>query len=121
MRSGLILLGLYLGVLGLIAGLVTYNSQVQEVALHKAPNVLANDAREVLRALGYMDLPKDSAYGFMGTRGRAPFWYRHSPSRLVPAYWTGIVTMTDPPATKAGMASVVLDRRGRYKDPRGAR
>ncbi len=111
MRSGLILLGLFLGVFGLTAGVTTYFSRVFEAAERKAPAVLADDARDVLRALGYTDPPTDSAYGF----GRVGFWYRQSPSRLVPAYPMGIVTMTDPPTTEAGMAAVVLDRRGRLR------
>ncbi len=114
MRTGLILLGMFLGVLGVYAGLNTYGSRVREAALSKAPNVLADDARDVLAAMGYTNAPWDSAYGFTGARfGGRVFWYRQSPTRLVPAYPVGIVTRTDPPATEAGMAGVMLDPRGR--------
>jgi serine/threonine-protein kinase len=86
-----------------------------------APQVLAERAREILRA-AQVDPPKDEASGFRDRpRGdnQLVFWYRASSAPLTPTDTVNVlfggarVTPADPPLTEPGMARVVLDRGGR--------
>ncbi|HUQ72706.1 MAG TPA: protein kinase, partial [Planctomycetaceae bacterium] len=99
-----------------------------------SPSVLSNQARDVLRELGYVPgnaqpspSPRaDSGYGFTVHRdvsGPVYFWYRHSPQPLVPRYFIsdlnrpmypsrGMVNWDDPPLDVPGMVLVWLDSRG---------
>jgi serine/threonine-protein kinase len=112
--------------------------------LEKSPAVLADHARTILHDLGYPEPPGDSAWAFGMTWGyfdyvqlhdrtairwgdvdrAVRFWYRESPSDLVssrffvdvPAMGPTRVTFSDPPRTDTvGMASVLLDPRGRLQ------
>jgi predicted Ser/Thr protein kinase len=105
-------------------------------ALEKAPEVLADRARGLLRAMGYERQPTDTAYGFGNdasvldylerqedaegwdrlARGRPAamyFWYRESSGAFDVGDALGKVTAWDPPVYTPGTLSVVLDPRGR--------
>src|SRR5262245_61140411 len=98
--------------LGLVGALLLADrtSLVSRHALEKSPAVLENDAREMLKRLGYADPPRDHAFGFgrddeylewVGEHDASParweglgvdqpagiyVWYRQSP-RLLVASW----------------------------------
>ena len=104
-------------------------------------DVLAHQARDAVRALGYTERPRDEAYGFgwddalvspgaNGTGGRwrsrvvqrpGPlyFWYRRSQQPLTALTFhhdlltPGIVTIDDPPPLIPGMMQLTLDHQGR--------
>jgi serine/threonine-protein kinase len=107
-----------------------------------SPDVLANKAHEMLERLGVDGTPVDSASGFEWEPGyvehvqahdKSPvgwkdlptghvlltFWYRTSPQHLIASELTGLfgsstrVSPTAPPLDVAGMASLLLDTRGR--------
>jgi serine/threonine-protein kinase len=102
-----------------------------------SPDVLAEKARELLVQLGYPNRPQDRASGFLyannfvryGQRKEKPevfraqiakgqpgplyFWYRQSPLPFAPIGGDGVVTVNDPPMTRAGMLEVHLDLTGR--------
>ncbi len=110
------------------------------VPLEKSPDVLADRAREMIRKLGYIDPPVDSAHNFVfGTdavrnikeRDQSPtrwealrsgeppvlfFWFRQSPRYLVP---NGLYVYAgypgDPPSVYSGMVQVILDSLGRLR------
>lgn len=113
------------------------------VPLEKSADALKERSREVLRRLGYPEKPADTAIDFVPhaeylryveENDRSPerwrdmadgrpagvlFEYRQSPEPLVPkdffagAPVNGLVTSTDPPMIRPGMASVALDPLGR--------
>jgi serine/threonine-protein kinase len=113
------------------------------VPLEKSSGALEERSREILRKLGYPGKPADTATAFVPyddylryveENDRSPerwrdmadgrpagvlFGYRQSPEALVPkdfftgAPFNGLVTSTDPPMIRSGMASVVLDPLGR--------
>jgi serine/threonine-protein kinase len=109
------------------------------VPLPKSPEVLAADARAVLEALGRpaghdrtRGFSRDSAYiDHLMAEARAPdwwkllargepsvirFWYRESPTYLVPHRTTEFfVRELDPPPSVPGMVSLELDTRGRLR------
>lgn len=106
--------------------------------LNKSPEVLEERAREVIRSIGYMDAPADSAYGINADRaylqyvtetdqsrsrwnkltGGQPsafyFWYRQSP-RALKSSSIEPIKPDDPPETFSGMARVLLDTEGRLR------
>jgi serine/threonine-protein kinase len=107
------------------------------VAPPRSAEVLEERARDLLRALGHVEAPADSARGFEYDQGfidfveagspsasswdglgeerlaAVRFWYRQSPRHLVAqAVWPR-VTPSDPPAGEPGMIEVRLDARGR--------
>jgi hypothetical protein len=106
------------------------------VAMPKAPAVLEDKSREILRALGAPEKYADWASGFSvdgaylrelqkdpsmkrweGLRGDEPrvlfYWYRESPRALLPFNTTGVVFMGNPPALLTDMARVTVDMTGR--------
>lgn len=108
----------------------------RQVPLDKSPDVIRERANEIVHKLGYGDAATDSTLGVIYDRnyiryvsehdnstnpwdrlktGRPPvirFWYRQSPSYLVPlSGWQ--LTYTDPPSEISDMAGVVLDTQGR--------
>ncbi len=135
-----------LGVLGVFIVtafcIVALNLNVQTYSntpFEKSPEILAEKAREIVRNIGYTDVPVDSDYefvqdnsflqyyGFTGnTRNLPPrkemlaagqpydfyFLYRQAPHYLEPADSVK-VTEHQPPLLKAKMANLKLDVRGR--------
>lgn len=103
------------------------------------PEVLVAKSRQVLRDLGYVATPADSAYG-IGARashlehlrsnitrpeqwtewlGASPtpvlFWYRESlgPMTALDIRSGGTISLNDPPSTVPGMRNISLDSNGR--------
>lgn len=107
------------------------------VPLEKPPDVLADRAQEMVRTLGYTDVPADTAHGFTAatdylrfalergdgaaTRERLRtgrpagllFWYRSSPRELVPVGYEDRVSASNPPSIISNMRSVAIDTDGR--------
>jgi serine/threonine-protein kinase len=134
---GAALLAVALGSLALVLLLCGRVLVTRAVPLDKPPEVLAERAREVLRAAGHGAVPADTAFGLEmntayyryvvendasptrwdGLRSGRPalvhFWFRQSPHPLEP-YATIVVSPSDPPPyVHSGMASVRLDTLGR--------
>ena len=104
------------------------------VPMPKPPMILAERAKEILGTVGYA-AGVDTAYGFMpanflGYAGRHPelntaaqlasgapatlhFWFRGSPTVMVPSDAKDRVAQDDPAFEIAGMSLVVLDPEGR--------
>jgi hypothetical protein len=110
------------------------------VPLPKSPEVLAADARATLEALGYPGPARDVSHGFIRrtgyidwlmTRARSAgwwkalgrgepsvirFWYRESPTYLVPYRTTEFFAgRDDPPLAVPGMVRLELDTLGRLR------
>ena len=111
----------------------------------KPPEVLAQQAREILARIGYPERPGDWAgkfgynYWFLSylTKPGSPppdwkrilvqrplmleYWYRQSPSEMVPqGSWSvlltpGVVTSDDPAPTQPGMITLWMDAEGRLQ------
>ncbi|HYO63707.1 MAG TPA: serine/threonine-protein kinase [Pyrinomonadaceae bacterium] len=110
---------------------------IRRVPLEKPPEVLAERARQVVRAAGLHATPADTAYGFEtdieyyrhvtandtsrsrwdGLKTGQPallyFWYRQSPQPLEPRTDIEVTTTDPPPQLFSGMAGVRLDTEGR--------
>jgi serine/threonine-protein kinase len=125
----------------LVAAVVQLSGSTQMariVPLAKAPEVLAERARETLRRLGYAQRPRDEAWGFTRSdyvnyirdTDRSPrrwdrlrddqltgllFWYRRSPRHLATYQFglAGRVLAYEPAPSVSGMATVLLDPSGR--------
>ena len=91
----------------------------------KSPVVLANRASEILASLGH-DLPaNDRAWGFRpdylasGVADANLFWYRQSPTPMVPSNYFRTseeedrITYYEPPPTGRGMVQMLIDSTGR--------
>ena len=110
------------------------------VPLPKSPEVLASEAQQILVALDYATPQRDATFGFSRdtryvdelirqertntwwhplTRGEPNvirFWYRESPSYLVPHRTTEFFpTEHDPPLTLPGMVNIELDTQGHLR------
>ncbi|MFN0136574.1 MAG: serine/threonine-protein kinase [Phycisphaerae bacterium] len=107
--------------------------------LDKPPMVLADRAREMLTTLGYPEPPADTAWGFdidtdfvrtLRERDQSPtrwdalrhetppvvtFWYRESPSTMIPKNIAGRIETDEPDLTEAGMSRVRLSPSGRLR------
>jgi serine/threonine-protein kinase len=105
--------------------------------LEKSPEVLADRARDISRALGYTDTPIGTAWGFSvdgnylrfardrgdgaairerlktGRPAALRFWYRTSPGMMVPIGSEERVSGTNPPFELPGMRASLLDTNGR--------
>jgi serine/threonine-protein kinase len=90
-------------------------STVRPADIPNSPESLALKAREILAGAGFPATRKDSEFGFAGGNARTPiqFLYRESASYLLPRNLFRLVTEDDPPQEEPGMASVVLDPKGR--------
>ena len=111
---------------------------IGRVGVPKPPEVLAAEARDLLAAVGYDDVPADRAAGFDYDQARLEalrqqadvpdrwarldelppsairFWYRESPEHLLPRNFRGVsVTPSDPPLRTPRMALVTLEPSGR--------
>ena len=141
-RAPLAFAGL-IGFLILLLVAVLLSSRLHPIAqarFSKPPPALAEKAREILRELAVAPTAGDEAYGLSeqrqwawgpsGSGGSDPlrfaapahailFWYRQSPSPLVPSNPVSLVfghpsvTPTDPPPGQPGVASLLLDAKGR--------
>ena len=130
------LLGLAVA-LGAIAGWAVLSDRLlvtSVVPLPKPPILLVERAKDILTGLGYTPAV-DSAYGIMpanflgyvrqrpdlATRERLSsgnpsalhFWYRGSPTVMIPGEYESRVTAENPPLTISGMSHVVTDPEGR--------
>jgi serine/threonine-protein kinase len=125
-----------LGVLALCVALADRVLLTNVIPLPKPPLLLAERAKEILGSLGFAADAVDSAYGFnvpdgameylrnhpelatrehlsTGTPRLLQFWWRGSPSILIPTGDKPRVTLTDPPLSLSGMTLVKLDPDGR--------
>ncbi|MEM1179984.1 MAG: serine/threonine-protein kinase [Acidobacteriota bacterium] len=134
--------GLAAILLALVMALSDASSRLDTAGLTLPPEVLAEKAREKLRAFGWTEPPVDEAWGFLEnhlplqeisaggelTDPSAPgassilFWYRQSPIPMEPSglqnitYWGGHVYPYDPPLIESGMSMVLLHPRGTLDD-----
>jgi serine/threonine-protein kinase len=129
--------------IGFFASLAAYAalggtaSYLTKIRLPKAPALLVERAREMLREFGYTQPSGDSAEGFtregdfvldkmteppsperwdaIGEARPSPiyFWYRESPRYMDPEDPSGMVSQSDPPRELSGMVRVRLDPEGR--------
>src|SRR5215469_9831882 len=118
-------------------------SGLRHVRIENSPEILAHQARQILRNLGYSGPVADSASGFsydddyldyLGQKEKpgvawpqvlaerpvlVSFWYRASPQAMLPmgflnlSLTPGMVTFDDPPQTFSGMVNLRLDPEGR--------
>jgi tRNA A-37 threonylcarbamoyl transferase component Bud32 len=110
---------------------------VNQVPMENSPEVLAANARQIARSLGYTERPLDSAFGwnydvdylrYTGEQRNAVisqirfrtnrpaaiyFWYRESPRYLVVDQPFASVTRFNPPQFEPGMLDTALDSEGR--------
>jgi hypothetical protein len=118
-------------------GPITSGSVAGVTSMPIARDALADRAEQTLRRLGYTEPAADRAFGFSinrdylrwaertggndwwnQVRNARPspitFWYRTSPTELVPVNaLQGRVELDDPAMTGSGMHQIVLDARGR--------
>ncbi len=129
--------------LAAFAFLAATSSMIEKTQLTKAPEVLADKARELIQRLGYTATPGDSAYAFDSNddflnavektdrplprwdeiaRSRPSplkFWYRQSPEPMLAfglhneMFIPGKIGEDDPKPTMSGMIDVQLDPQGR--------
>ena len=128
--------GLFLALAAIVAAIVLSERLLVTnlVPLSKPPIILVDRAKQLASAFGY-EPGADSAYAFavanylgyagrnkeIGTRerfasGTPPalhFWYRSSPTVMVPTGNRSKVSQDDPPLLISGMTTVVLDPDGR--------
>ncbi len=119
------------------ATILSHHTLVSRVPLTMPGAVLADRADQLRQAIGYTAAPLEHAYGFTtdgsylawaAANGRAAsgwaelangqpaaisFWYRTSPSVLVPVNPLGDVSSNDPPSAVNGMVRMTLDTRAR--------
>ena len=106
-------------VLGLaLAAWVADQAMPYLAALNKPPEVLAHEARRILREDGGSPEAEDRAFGFTveetGGAERLVFWYRQSPRSLTEGMvlTAGELSFTNPPPIVPGMAGVRLEAGG---------
>ena len=128
--------GLFLALAGIIAAIALSDRLLitNLVPLSKPPVILVDRAKQFAQSLGY-ESGIDSAYAFavanylnyagsdksIGTRERFAsgtpaalhFWYRSSPTVMIPTGNRSRVSQDDPPLLISGMTTVVLDPEGR--------
>ena len=109
----------------------------QRIPITKSNDALRDRAQELIERFGYTRPPGDRADGWQITSeymdhvertndradrwqplstGRPPtlqYWYRTSPSNLVPFGTAAAPSLADPPSTAADMHTVILDPQGR--------
>jgi serine/threonine-protein kinase len=120
--------------MGILYVLILRAGSLDRLQSEMNADVLAQKARDAVRALGYADRASDEAYGFfwdealiehLGAEARSTqrpspllFWYRRSQSPMVGLMFhhdlltPGIVRPDDPPPIEPGMVVVTLDYRG---------
>ena len=126
---------LMIGIACFFSGKITL---YQQVPLSKSPEVLRDRAIEIVKRLGYVTPPADSAYGMgvdegyltyieetdnspsrwqrlsTGQPAAIYFWYRQSP-RPFEVSNAGTVAENSPPRDMAGMTTMTLDTLGRLR------
>jgi serine/threonine-protein kinase len=142
-RRAALVVGLIAVGLALIAYLNDFSALFRLVPPSEPPDELARKARQLLADVGYPDRPADSECYFLvdsdylsyvartdpspgrwdglhsGQPAASAFFYRESPEPLAPGLLgdvvgePGLVTPTNPPPTRPGMATVRLDGQGR--------
>jgi serine/threonine-protein kinase len=118
-----------------IAAMNPHATLIGRVGAGKAPAVLVDRAREIIRQAGYPDAPADSAFGFLTnsnlfryiqandssaarwdalpSQGSILFWYRQSPRPLVRSVgFSALGESNNPPLEVSGEVRVVLDTDG---------
>lgn len=132
-------ISLLAGILVATAVVVLLSEKTQlhrRVPLEKSPELLQERARTIVARLGYTEPFSDSSYGLtydyqtltyaettntallgqLATSRPATmlFWYRQSPDYLIPRTRLAVrASSGDPPPTVPGMATVLLDPKGR--------
>ena len=123
--------------LGVLASLTREVNLIGMTKITLGPQALTERAHTVLRNLGYSDPPADEVVGYatdidylqyIDEHDRSPdrwralatpqppallFWHRQSPRRLMPIGGANIVSQVNPPNTRSGMMSLMLDQTGR--------
>jgi serine/threonine-protein kinase len=136
-RTAWIFLAGTLAVLALVVALAPKASDLGLAPLPRTPDALTDRARELVEQFGYNEQPADTDSSFLRTydflryralhepspqrvRELAPaefgpmiFWYRQSPSPLVPAAPGGNVSENDPPMDLSGMVTMELSSSGK--------
>jgi serine/threonine-protein kinase len=133
---GLTLVGFTVVMLAVLTAISQHFATVHRVPLPKSIDALADRAQELIERLGYTDPPFDSASGWTlnreymnyaarqrlgdpaaalatGRTGTLTFWYRTSPSAIVPIADNLLPSPVDPPFTLSGMRIVRYDTQGR--------
>jgi serine/threonine-protein kinase len=128
-------------VVALVVPVVWLNQKTQAVhylPVERSPDILADQARQIITRLGHVGPAADSERGFTPTdflshlqktdqtperyerlrSGQPPgvtFWYRQSPVALSTDSFLagGTLTLNDPPPRVPGMVNVLLDLKGR--------
>ncbi len=135
-------IGLAAAILAGLAVLVTINDRSPQVRLplpETPPVVLADRARGILDGIGLTAPPADRAFGFWSNSSyidhvrsteieldrwselssKRPtvhqFWYRESPTPMVPWNPLSNVGFKDPPPRISGMSRILLDEEGRLQ------
>ncbi|HXR16741.1 MAG TPA: protein kinase [Terriglobales bacterium] len=142
-RTAVLCLAAALFGLGLVAYLAIRTSGMGKLGLEQSPEVLTQEAKEIVSQLGYTDKPADTAVDFSfdkdfldyagkndkprpqwdavlsGQPSPMQFVYRQSPQYMVATDFNdttltpGIVTDDSPPPVLSGMVNLTLDPRGR--------
>jgi len=136
-RTAWVFLAGTFAVLCLVVALAPKATDLGLAPLPKTADALTDSARELIKQFGYGDQPADSdssffrAYDFLRYRalhkpspqrvrelakaqlGPTNFWYRQSPSQMVPLDSSGDVSPKDPAIDVPGMVSVELSSSGR--------
>jgi serine/threonine protein kinase len=129
--------------LALVVGLTIHDNAWEKMGLDRPPDVLTQNARDLIARLGYDQHPVDSAYGIYDNDDLVKYieqndkprpdwnhvlasrpsllryWYRQSPKYLMAtgfhddALTPGVVQQNDPPETLSGMVNLELDPKGR--------
>ncbi len=135
-------IGFATAILAGLALLVTINDRSPQVRLplpEQPPVVLADRARGILDGIGFSTPPADRAFGFWSNGdyldhvkhteadldrwselpSKRPtvhqFWYRESPTPMLPWNPLSNVGFKDPPPRIAGMSRILLDEKGRLQ------
>jgi serine/threonine protein kinase len=142
-RTAVACLGAVVAGLVLVVYLGIRSNALDKMGLDRSPDVLTQNARDLIAQLGYDKRPADSAYGLYDNDDLAKYiqehdkprpdwnqilasrpsllryWYRQSPRYMVPsgfhdnALTPGVVQGDDPPEIVSGMVNLELDPQGR--------
>ena len=129
-----VMLAACLALLVVAAVLREKGNVTSRIADIKSAEALLDDARSLVRSLGYEGKPADQSGRFVGNSeyvekysrahpnartlppAAAPFLYRDSPVPLIPRHQFAIVGRDDPPQNVPGMTTVLLDAAGGLRE-----